>query len=367
MNKITYLFFITTLSSAHASLLHKDVNIEDSKNEAAKYPAVCKIWTESSKGSGIGTGTLCETKEGRKFILTSAHVICDEEANPLDTQEAKPLDTKVKIEFSDGTITPMLKSAIHTFHFSADAPGSADMGVLIPNAIPSTIRPMQIGNPQEFNEKEFVTSIGFGRRGTFDDTGRGFYLRENASESPCTALAVHMKVKLKTPLSLEEKFDLKDSLLERIKSADKLPLEGALSSGGSGGPVIQNNRVFATNTYGAKDLINLCLHNPSTHRSEPAIHNVIKKIWGEKLGKSLEAIEYYLPKRFEIPFRKTVKYILGVPDFSVNILQTMTFINDEKRNWLQTTVDKLLSTGQDAHYNEELDLSRGQQTASAEE
>ena len=207
MNKLTYLFFITTLSSAHASFLHKDVNIEDSKNEAAKYPAVCKILTESSKGFGMGTGTLCETREGRKFVLTAAHVLSDEEAKPLDTQETKPLDTKVKIEFSDGTITPMLKSAIHPLHFSAIAWGSADMAVLIPNAIPSTISPMQIGKPQEFNEKDFVTSIGFGRRGTFDDTGRGFYLRESASESLCPALAVHMKVKLKTPLSFEEKFD----------------------------------------------------------------------------------------------------------------------------------------------------------------
>lgn len=345
MNKIIYFSIFTMFSTAHASLLHEDVNIETSKEEAAKYPAVCKILTQSPKGYGTGTGTLCETKDGRKFILTAAHVISD--------KKEKSLCTNVKIEFSDGTITPMLKSTIHDGYFSNFGSGWADMGLLIPNAIPSTIKPMQIGDAKEFDEKAFVTSIGFGRPGTFNDSGRGFYLRESDVESPLPSLAVHMNVKLTTPLSYLEPEDLKDSMLERVRSFTQLPLEGALSSGGSGGPVIQNNRVFATNTSAATDLIELCFTNASTQKLDPAIYTVTAKEWGEKVGKTLGRIENALPMTLKMPFRKSVKYLLGIPDFSVNALQSMTFINETRRNWIENTVDELLSSGKDAHLNVE--------------
>jgi hypothetical protein len=340
MIKIIYFSMLTLFSTANASLLHEDVNIETSKKEAAKYPAVCKILTQHSKGYGTGTGTLCETKDGRKFILTAAHVITD--------KEKKSLHANVKIEFSDGTLTPMLKSTIHDAYFLNSTANWADMGLIIPNAIPSTITPMQIGDAKEFDEKGFVTSIGFGHPGTFNDSGRGFYLCESDVDSR-PSLAVHMNVQLKTPITFIDSEDLKDSILERVKSPNILPLEGALSGGGSGGPVIQNNRVFATNTAGATDLIELCFPNSSTQKPYSAIYNVVEKEWGEKLGKTLGRIEDALPITLKILFRRSIKYFLGIPDFSVNIFQSMTFINETKRNWIEKTVDELLSNDKDAH------------------
>lgn len=335
MRNLIYCILFLTFNSTHASLLHVDVDPQAAEKEAAKYRAVCEIYVDMTPlGFKRGTGTLCETTSGRKFILTAAHVVSN--------HEDMSFQRNVTITFSDGTITPMLKGDIHEDYFSNGA--VADLALLIPNAIPSVIKPMQIGDEKDFNANEYVTSIGFGKRGTFDDSGRGFYCSNPKEIQHTKALAINMHTALYTPYSHAAD---QNSLLERLKSQSRLPFEGALSGGGSGGPVIQNNRIVATNTNALTDLIDLRLSGLSG-KPRSAIYIVLDKIKNERISNRLERIEDALPARLKMSFRRTVKYFFSVPDFSVNAYQHMTFINHKKKQWIENATGELSSTKEEA-------------------
>jgi hypothetical protein len=298
--------------------------------EARKYPAVCQIFMKGSTGIFAGTGTLCETDDGKKFILTAGHVL-DEKTQG-----------KGKVRFSDGTKTKISALKIHERYLDAEVISKSyvDIAIFTVNAYPAHIKPMKIGKSEEFTEDAFVTAIGFGKRGVYNASGRGHYLPQDKSERHYflkyySALKDPRAVILKTKLN-EDSFSF--SKTQGCKTLNKVyerktpsPLEGGISSGGSGGPIVQDDKIFGVIASGAKDLVDF---------QNPGDAPIYRSIESSGISKLLNQTELLLPAFLQKPFRSIAQKIFHLPDFSVNSFQTMTFLTPKLQGWIVTSVDE---------------------------
>ncbi|ARN85122.1 hypothetical protein GQ61_07305 [Candidatus Nucleicultrix amoebiphila FS5] len=331
--KLSSLFSIilTLLSSTlNASLMFEGIDEEKYIKEARKYPAVCQIFMKGSTGIFAGTGTLCETDDGKKFILTAGHVL-DEKTQG-----------KGKVRFSDGTKTKISALKIHERYLDAEVISKSyvDIAIFTVNAYPAHIKPMKIGKSEEFTEDAFVTAIGFGKRGVYNASGRGHYLPQDKSERHYflkyySALKDPRAVILKTKLN-EDSFSF--SKTQGCKTLNKVyerktpsPLEGGISSGGSGGPIVQDDKIFGVIASGAKDLVDF---------QNPGDAPIYRSIESSGISKLLNQTELLLPAFLQKPFRSIAQKIFHLPDFSVNSFQTMTFLTPKLQGWIVTSVDE---------------------------
>lgn len=331
--KLSPLFFtiLTVFSTTlNASLMFEGIDEEKYIKEARKYPAVCQIFMRESKGLFAGTGTLCETDDGKKFILTAAHVL-DEK-----------IQGKGKVRFSDGTKTKISALKIHELYLDANVISKSyvDIAIFTVKAYPHHIKPMKIGKSEEFTEDAFVTAIGFGRRGVYNASGRGHYLPEAESDRRYflkyyAALKSPRAVILKTKLN-EDSWSFSEThgckTLEKVYEENTTsPLEGGIASGSSGGPVVQNDKIFGVIASGAKDLVDF---------QNPGDAPLYRSIKSAGISKFLNQTELLLPAFLQKSFRSLAQKIFHLPDFSVRVWQLMTFLTPKLQEWIVTSVDE---------------------------
>lgn len=312
MMKNLFMAFVCLLSvPCHSSLFFDETSSDDHFNASAHHPYVCCVVNEEK--SCCGTGVLC-TLDDKKFILTAAHVAAD--------------GSSIQVLFRYSSFIKVTSVNLHPFYQDTWFNRLTDIALLFLEEYPP-IEPLNISH-EDFNPDEPITAVGFGKLGFYDSTGRGHYAKNIGFRYEASVVEFMAK---KFSLIYFGKNTCNENDyhgLEKVFSDNHtLKLEGALSNGDSGGPLIQNHKLVGLTVSSYRNLIDIY--------SKEGLQPIYRSL-NPSLGHKLNVMEGYFPPHYKPYFRHVAKWLFNLPDFSVRAGVRGLCLGPALRVWIKETL-----------------------------
>ncbi|MDP1974504.1 MAG: hypothetical protein Q8K37_00875, partial [Alphaproteobacteria bacterium] len=174
---IVFMFFLTIYQkNTHSVLFLEGLDFDKMIELTKDYPDVCFIKSDSL----TATGTLCESNNGYKYILTAAHV-------------CKDIDRGYVFFFEAGKSYKIKKCEIpELYNKNSKSCVEFDVGIIFLEDYPENIQARKITSLDakellNLSQDEVLEFLGFGVFSLYDQSGRGSYLK-NGSHSGFKAI-----------------------------------------------------------------------------------------------------------------------------------------------------------------------------------